>query len=997
MSTKVSATATVTEKVIKKKSLLIEAPCSLSGKPIEMVTEQVELGISNPDKKEVISIANIDEEIDYINNYIEKNGSTYASMKKIDSDLTNKLVKNIVSELISQHTTIGEDGDSKKKFSLSQKVLAGFTEWNKALASNTKFEADTDYPLANISQETIKEFVSANSDLVEELGEHFSPTDLYIKSELLATIAWFIENPITDVIDLGEVGTEKILEKYEDYIPLVKKPVGDKKSEKNVASVNIEYNLAYITLSYMISSFDDYTVKRLEGKIKKYFSDYSTDNVKAFAKDNAKLLKLAKSVDNDKVATRLFTLLNNKDELKKLAVNDKKLEEKLNNPEAKWPTELDTNAFAREYTEWALAEDEEYALMHYELEIARQLQEISKRFVVCGNASDISKADGMVDSLVLSLEKKFAEYADFLTGKFEAEPKGRFTDTYCGRKIIVNKKKRYIDPLTDTQLLLGLKPIEDNGKVTQNPQTPCYGSYMRKLYKHAIKAYKFTFAPCEKTFETLFEHIVRDTVNFYTTLAIRSHNKFVSDEIYNLSYDQLSRHYAKADADKLDTFIKKLTSFANGGVVTSDDLPDSVPLVVDLFDSFETDMEPHSVYQPGTSYNLYCPLAHSDLTRHRRDAENFYNIESERYAEILRIEQEKAELEEKRLKALRERGDDSDYSSDSDSDSDSDEDEEQKQDEDEDGDSKEEKKKTTTRKRKTEPKLEKTFKSYYKSNAVKSGNKNTIRFLNDLSMAVAYIVNLRLVWLGKLITFASGEDPYYDTDERKNYVASVIRNQIETVSSSHASNEAFKSCITAFTKELKNRSLEKNNGDIEKDLKEDLRILRTAGRLELNAQEEALRLESERLNTKGKRAVSTKERPWLSAKEKKIYYGTSFHANFILEKAASKKLDSVSHGLFIEKINRLNSYAENLAVESRNPVDVINESHTTMAWAYPVKPYTNNNSVNIINTTLQRTLHLIVEGCLTNQFYSTDNKKKNVVNGEVFKAVLNLYRGNEIW
>lgn len=988
VATAITATATVTEKVAKKKSLVIEEPCSLSGNPISMVTEQVELGISNPDKKEVIAIAGIDDEIAFIDAYIDKHGATHSSMKKIDSDLTNKLVKNVVSALIAQHTALGEEGN-KKKFSLSEKVLTGFTEWNKALAANAKFEADTSHPLNAISPEKIKEFMTANADLVEELGEDFSPTDLYIKAELLSAISWFVENPITKIMDLGEQGTEAITEEHDDYIPFVKKPaVTDaKQADKNIASVNIEYNLAYITLAYLISSFDDYTVKRLEGEIKKYFSDFSTENVKKHADDAAKLLKLAKSVGTEddaerKIAIRLFTILNNKTELKKLAPKDKKLEEKLANPDAKWPEKVDINAFAREYTEWKLAEDEDYALLHYELEVARQLQEISKRFVVCGNAADITKTDGLVDTLVLSLESKFAEYANFLNNKFEAEPKGKFTETYCGRKIVTTKKKRCIDPLTDNQLLLGLKAIEETeakeatakgvaAKSVATPATPCYGSYMRKLYKMAIKNYKFAFASCGKTFGVLFEHIVRDTVNFYTSLAIDSHNKFANSEIYSLNYDQLSRYYSKAEADKLDTFIKKLTSFANNGVVTIDDLPDYVPMVVDLHDSFGWEMEPHAVHQPGSAYNLHCPLASADLARYRRDASDYFKYEHSIYTDLM--DAEEAEADAAAATAA----------------------EEDEEDEDNEDVTEAPKK---NKKRRAEPTIEKTFRAHYKASAAKSGNKNTIRFLADLSMAVAYIVNLRLVWLGKLITFASGEIPYHSVDDRKDYVAEVVRNQIETVSSSHSSNEAFKSCIVSLTKELKTRAGSLNGGDIEKELKEDLKTVRTAGRTELNAQEEALRAESERLNAKGgKRTTATKERPWISAKEKKVYGSTAFHSNIILDKAHSKKLDSSSQELFVSKISRLNDCAERLSSENRNPIEVDNEPHTTMMWSYPIKPYTNNNSVGLINVTLQRTLHNIVEGCLTTQFYNTDNKKKNMINGDVFNSVLNLNRGNEIW
>lgn len=989
VATAITATATVTEKVTKKKSLTIKEPCSLAGNPISMVTEQVELGISNPDKKEVIAITGIDDEIAFIDTYIDKYGATHSSMKKIDSDLTNKLVKNVVSALIAQHTALGEEGD-KKKFSLSQKVLAGFTEWNKALEANAKFEADTEYPLNVIAPETIKEFTAANADLIEELGEDFSPTDLYIKAELLSAISWFVENPITKIVDLGEQGTEAITEEHEDYVPFVKKPVvaNPKQAYKNISSINIEYNLAYITLAYLISSFDDYTVKRLEREIKKYFSDYSTENVKKHADDTAKLLKLAKrvGVEDDaerKIAIRLFTILNDKNELKKLAPKDKKLKEKLANPDAKWPEKVDINAFAREYTEWALVEDEAYGLLHHELDVALQLQEISKRFVVCGNAADITKTDGLVDTLVLSLESKFAEYSSFLNGKFEAEPKGKFTETYCGRKVVTTKKKRCIDPLTDNQLLLGLKVIEETAteegvaakgvatKSVATPAIPCYGSYMRKLYKMAIKNYKFAFSSCDKTFGVLFEHIVRDTVNLYTSLAIDSHNKFSNSEIYSLNYDQLSRYYSKAETDKLDTFIKKLTSFANHGVVTIDDLPDHIPMVVDLYDSFEWEMEPHAVHQPGSAYNLHCPLASADLARYRRDASNHFKREHNIYTSLMDVEEAEADAEAAAAA------------------------EEDAEDEDDEEVVEAPKK---TKKRRTEPTIETTFRTYYKASAAKSGNKNTIRFLTDLSMAVAYIVNLRLVWLGKLITFTSGEIPYHSVDDRKDYVAGIVRNQIETVSSSHASNEAFKSCVVSLTKELKTRSGSLNGGDIEKELKEDLKTVRTAGRTELNAQEEALRTESERLNAKGgRRAAATKERPWISAKEKKVYGSTAFHSNLILDKVHNKKLDSSSQELFVSKISRLHDCADRLSSENRNPIEVDNEPHTTMMWSYPIKPYTNNNSISLINVTLQRTLHNVVEDCLTTQFYNTDNKKKNMINGDLFNSILNISRGNEIW
>jgi hypothetical protein len=131
-------------------------------------------------------------------------------------------------------------------------------------------------------------------------------------------------------------------------------------------------------------------------------------------------------------------------------------------------------------------------------------------------------------------------------------------------------------------------------------------------------------------------------------------------------------------------------------------------------------------------------------------------------------------------------------------------------------------------------------------------------------------------------------------------------------------------------------------------------------------------------------------------REKKVLESVSFHSKIILNKVFNKKLDSESQELFNNKLERLHEHAERLAGENRNPIDVDNEPHTSMIWSYPIKPYSTTNSVNLINVTLQRTLHNIVEGCLTSQFYSAE-KKKNVIGAEVFNAVLNLSRGNEIW
>ena len=109
-------------KVPKTKSFTLDSPVSLSGAPISMSTKKVTIGITKTKEQDLIAIDGIDAEIEWINSYLE-NGADFSS---VDSDLTNRLVKDSVSALIQKHIDLGDEALKDKKNSKKFK-----TNWRK--------------------------------------------------------------------------------------------------------------------------------------------------------------------------------------------------------------------------------------------------------------------------------------------------------------------------------------------------------------------------------------------------------------------------------------------------------------------------------------------------------------------------------------------------------------------------------------------------------------------------------------------------------------------------------------------------------------------------------------------------------------------------------------------------------------------------------------------------------------------------------------------------
>lgn len=1019
----VSSTASKT-KVPKTKSFVLDAPVSLSGAPINMSTKKVSTGVTKVKDQDLIAIDGIEAEIKWINSHLESG----ADFSTVDSDLTNRLVKDSVAALIQKHTDLGDEAlkgkKNSKKFNLAQKVFTGSAEWNRALLGLAKFDADQTHLLNAIPQEDIDAFAADNEDIVSQLPD-VSKSDLYIKSKMLETMAFFIKNPISKTIEHCENGTEALMAAFPDYVPLVKKdtPVdadfdfvaSSNQIDKNYHGLNIEYCLAYITLAQMISSFDEYTVKRLAKEAKAYFDNFAETKVKALGEDVKALKKLVTKIGTDdeealKTTIRLYTVMVDKTSLAALASKDKKLDEKLKSADSKWPKALDLSTFAREYTSWMLKDDAKYQALLAEHQAAIQMRALSKKFMIDGSASDITKRDGSVDKIIYILQGKLQEYQATLGAKLAAVATPTSGSTFCGRTVTVSKKKAArVNALTDVQLLLCVKSIEESAeesteesaveepveepskvippkalddedsdsedeedapsevtkggsvvskKETKVKEIASYGTYMRKLYKNAIKSFKFTFAVSDEHFVSLFQHITRDAVNMYTCLGVRACNNFSNVEIYTNDYNPLTTCYKDVAPEELDTFIKKLAHHvANRESANVEDLPDTLPVIVDLFDAFNEDMEVTSVMTPGSNVNLRAPLSAKNIDEYRADVAEHYRLVSERYDAEESDEESEPE------------SDDEDETSGS-------------------GSSTASKKKA---KRRTLPNFEKTFRTYYKSTTPKCKSKNTTLFLSDLAMLVTYIVQMRLVWLGSLITYSSEdpESPYFTASERKDYVVDVIVEQIESTHSANDANAVFKTCVTAPLKEVKNR-FASNKADNEELIHKDVEKLRKYGKAELDATETAL------ANARAKKSTNVRTASGITNSERKLLSSHTFMANFILDKMKTVSLKSESEQFVQRKIERIYSFAEDLAKESKERLDIRFEQNTGLIWSWPIMPYTNANSIGIVGASLQRSLLRVIEDSLTTQFHSI-NPKKNVIHGETFGSVLNIVGGNTVW
>lgn len=1029
-----TVTTTKVQKVAKKKSLVIEEECSIGGSGISVVTQSLTTeGKAKP--QDIIVIDGIEEEIEIIDKYIEEYAPTIDTMRGIDSELTNKLVKQLVRALFDQHYEEGvKAATGNKKYNLVQDVLTGSAELNKALSSLAKFDADQEFLLNNVDPEEVETFVSDHQELVELLKADFSPDDLFIKAKVLEAIGFFVKNPICNVLLDAEYGNNALIEAHPSYVPFIKKdaPKDDKdyvQMDKNRASLNAEYSLAYITLAQMISFFDEYNVKLLAKKLKAYQVDY----VKATFPENAMedmefLAGLVDAIqhgdeeelDTEALATkiRLYTILMDQESLQDLAPLDKKLDEKLKNKKSKWPGKFNAKAFEREYSMWMLKKNQEYNLLSFELQVATKAASMSKRFIIDGCAGDITKKEDGVDKIVYTIQDKFEDYRLFLSTELADQEQGTFT-TFCGRVVTQGRSAKRgvydkINALTDVQLLLCTKhvaeaeaeaaakkaedeaeglvvdveePQDDAGsddeaeaeeapevadsavpkkkKIEPTKALPSYGTYIRKLYKNAIKPHKYTFAVTDEAFVGMICHIVRDTVNMYTCLAIDSYNGFVESELYTTRFEPYADLYKDLSLEDADDFVKIMSLYIVEKA-SLDDLPDNIPMLMDLYEAFNENMRTAVIPHPASFYNISCPIASADINKYKVKVAHQYDIEKARYTAGVAEEDEEEEQPEV-----------------------------EEQPEPVEGEAPAPAPKKKAKKVQNLPPFEKVFRNFYKSSTPKPKNKHTTNFLNDLAMVINYIVSLRLTWLGKLITFSSseGDQPYYSVDDRKHYTAVIIQKFVDSVDASASSNKAFGESIFKQLKEVRGK-LDKNKADIEELIRADMDKLRVNCHKALLDNEASKETKLNKVK-RGTNVVAGKVAA-ITTQEKKIIASHPFAANFIMDRIRSFPIESKNIKFFNKKIERMCNYAEDLMGDNMCDFEINREDHTQMAWSYPVKPFTNNTSIAIIGATLQRSLLSVVENALTTQFHAV-GPKKNVVHSETIASVLNMMGANEIW
>lgn len=1011
-------TVTKTPKVAKKKSLNVHEKCSIGGNGISIVTQSLTTeGKAKP--QDIIVIEGIEDEMDIIDKYIEENAKTIDTMRGIDSELTNKLVRQLVRALFDQHYEEGvKAATGNKKYNLVQDVLNGSAELNKALSGLAKYDADQEFLLNNIDREAVNEFVKTHKDLVDSIGSD-SHDDLYIKSKILEAIGFFVKKPIADVLFDAKMGNDAIIKAHPTYIPFIKKdaPKDDKdfvQMDKNCANLNAEYSLAYITLAQMITFFDEYIVKQLTKKRKDYHADYIKTNLpEEVTKDTEMLLDLVDDIkhvhggkidyDALDVKIRLYTILMDQESLKNLAPLDKKLAEKLNNEKSKWPCKINTKSFEREYTSWMLKQDEEYCTMVYELQVATKALSMSKRFIIDGCASDITKKEDCVDKIIYTIQEKFENYRIFLSTELADQKQGTYS-TFCGRTVSQGKSTKRgvydkINVLTDVQLLLCTKHVaeveaeaaakkeedeaagieveqeaaEDDSdddseapevadsavpkgrKIEPTKAIPSYGTYIRKLYKNAIKPHKYTFSVTDESFVNMICHIVRDTVNMYTCLAIDSYNNFIESKLYTTRFEPFADGYRDLSIEEADDFVKQMSLYIaeKAGL---EHLPSDIPMLMDLFEAFNENMRTAVIPHPSSFYNISCPIASANINKYKVDISHRYEMEEARYQTD--IEEAAAEDNEEQ-----------------------------------EGDETAAKKKA--KKVQNIQAFDKMFRNYYKSSTPKPKNKHTTNFLNDLSMVVNYIVSLRLTWLGKLITFSSneGDKPYYSVDDRKHYAAVIVQKFVDSVGASASSNKAFGESIFKHLKEIRGK-LDKNSADIEELIRADMDKLRAHSHKAL-LDNEALKENKLNKIKRGTTVAPGKNAP-ITSQEKKIVASHSFASNFVMDRIRTFPIESKNIPFFNKKIERLCGYAEELACENICEFEINKEEHTQLVWSYPVRPYTNNASIGIIGSTLQRSLLSVVENALTTQFHAT-GPKKNVVQSDTLSSVLNMMGANEIW